>query len=378
MSVFFGRKPEERSVQYHDLWSRGKTIDMRGDKLSQALTLVPVYAATALIADCVSAAPWAGYIKTGSSVSQRMEQQPQLITDPGVDGVDVFTWKHQAMTSALLRGNAYGLILDVDAAGIPSKVRWLHPDDVEVNERPTGEPAEFFWLGRRIDRRDLIHIPAYTVAGSVKGLSPITQFRQQIETGAQAQTFAKNFFKRGTVPPGWLTFTKGALSAEAASEAKKRFLASVSSSEPMASSTDWTYTPISVPAGDAQFLAGIKATANQIAAVYRVDPQDVGGEAGGTTLKYASLEMNTLDFNMRTIRPWVTRFETAINQLIPNGYVKFNLDAGVRADIKARYEAHTMAINAGFETRDEVRELEDRPPLTNEQIQKMNQIGAPA
>jgi phage portal protein BeeE len=108
MSVLFGRKAESRAISYHDLWSQGKTIDLRGDKLSAALTLVPVYAATSLIADMVAASPWAAYVKDGD-VTQKMDVQPQLITDPGVDGVDPFTWKHQAMTSALLRGNAYGL-----------------------------------------------------------------------------------------------------------------------------------------------------------------------------------------------------------------------------------------------------------------------------
>jgi hypothetical protein len=35
----------------------------------------------------------------------------------------------------------------------------------------------------------------------------------------------------------------------------------------------------------------------------------------------------------------------------------------VRADLKTRYEAHKIAIDAGFKTVDEVRALEDLSPL---------------
>lgn len=375
MSVLFGRA-ETRNISYQSLWGAGdNVVDLRGDKLSTALRLVPVYAATSLIADMVAASPWAVFEKN-SDVPSKLPMQPQLVTDPGVDGVDPFTWKHQAMTSALLRGNAYGLILDVDRGGIPSKVKWLHPDKVEIDE--DGRFAQFYWNGRKVDREDMIHIPAYTVAGSIKGLSPIQQFKLQIETGSQAQTFARNFFKRGTVPPGWLKYLPKGLTPEQSAEAKRRFLATVSSGEPMVSGNDWDYTPIAVPAGDAQFLAGIKATANQIAAVFRVAPEDAGGESSGSSLTYKNLEMDMLKFNVRTLRPWTTRFEAAFNRYIPNGYTKFNLDAGARADLKTRYEAHQIAIQNNFATVDEVRALEERPPLTAAQIGTMKELEAPA
>jgi phage portal protein BeeE len=38
----------------------------------------------------------------------------------------------------------------------------------------------------------------------------------------------------------------------------------------------------------------------------------------------------------------------------------------VRFDLKSRYEAHEIAIRAGFLTVNEVRELEDRGPLPDD------------
>ena len=80
MSVLFGRRAETRDVSYQQLWSTGKSLDLRGDKLSTALTLVPVYAATSLIADSVAASPWAVY--EDAVVPAKVKEQPQLITNP--------------------------------------------------------------------------------------------------------------------------------------------------------------------------------------------------------------------------------------------------------------------------------------------------------
>jgi HK97 family phage portal protein len=139
----------------------------------------------------------------------------------------------------------------------------------------------------------------------------------------------------------------------------------------MVSRDDWKYEPIAVPQGDAQFLAGIKATANQIAAVYRVAPEDVGGSTDGQSLTYKNLEQDQIRFAVRTLRPWTERFESVLNRHLPaNQYVKFNLDASARADLLTRFDAHSKGIAAGFETIDEVRALEERAPLTDVQRQQ--------
>lgn len=362
MSVLFGKRAaEQRSISYQDLWSTGSDVT-RGDSVSAALKLVPVYAATNLIADSWASSPWASY-DDSAGVPKKAGQQPQLLTNPAPGKLDVFSWRFQAATSCLLRGNAYGLIIEADGRGVPSKVRWLHPDDVTVDEE-SGR-AEYYWKGRLLNSADVIHVPMYTLPGSVVGLSPISLFKLQIETGTQAQTFGRNFFKRGTVPPGWLKYLPRGLTPEQSVEAKRRFLASVSASEPMVSGNDWEYTPITVPAGEAQFLAGINATANQIAAVFRVAPEDVGGHSQGSTLTYKNLEQDQIRFNTRTLRPLAERFESVFDRYLPAGeYIKTNLDASARADLKTRSEAHEIGIRAGYTTIDEARALEERPPLT--------------
>lgn len=362
MSLLFRKPAEERSLSFQDVWGSGVDASIRATSVGAALRLAPVYAATSLIADQIATSPWSVYAKS-DGVPKKLSSQPRLVTDPGANGIDLYSWKFQAIVSVLLQGNAYGYVLTRDQFASPATVLWLKPDEVEIDE--SGDMPAFYWNGRLIPRDRLIHLPGYVLPGSVKGLSPIGLFRTQIETGMEAQSFGRKFFKRGTTPSGVLQNTSKSITAEQASAAKSRFIASVSSSEPFVVGADWSYESISVPAGDASFLTGIKATANQIAAIYRVAPEDVGGEANGSSLTYKNLEQDQIKFAVRTLQPWSTRFEMVFNRVLPpNQYSKFNLDASARSDMKTRYESHRLAITTGFETIDEARALEEREPLT--------------
>jgi phage portal protein BeeE len=66
-----------------------------------------------------------------------------------------------------------------------------------------------------------------------------------------------------------------------------------------------------------------------------------------------------------TFRPWAIRIEQAVSTFLMAGpqFIKFNFDALLRAKTKDRYESYTAAIDGGFMNPDEVRALEDLPPL---------------
>jgi HK97 family phage portal protein len=363
MSILFGKRTTEvRAISDTDVWGSSG----RPGTVANALSIVPVYAATGLIADQFAASPWAVFDKTTTGIPQRAAEQPELVRDPGVNGLDVYSWKHQAIASALLRGNAYGYILTWDRYGIPSKVVWLNPTDVRVDE--SGPTPVYSYNGNVIPRDRLIHVPAYVQAGSVVGLSPLALFKAQIETADAAQTYGKTWFKKGGIPSGFLKNTGKTLTSEEAQTVKSRFKASVSASDPFVAGSDWDYTAITIPSQEIGFASTLKLTASQWAAIYRVAPEDVGGDSGSSSLTYKTLEQDQIKFAMRTMRPWTTRFEAVLDRyLFGTQYLKFNLDASARADLTTRMSAHKTAIDAGVETIDEARALEERAPLTPDQ-----------
>jgi phage portal protein BeeE len=86
-----------------------------------------------------------------------------------------------------------------------------------------------------------------------------------------------------------------------------------------------------------------------------------------------------IEFAEFTLLPWAKRLEATFSAELPRGTgMKVNMDGLRRADTKTRYEAHKIALDGGFLTVDEVREIEDRPPLTPEQKDEMGLSAAAA
>lgn len=370
MSLLFSRRSQPSPAQLFDRWPgvHGAAV-LDSGSLSSAMRLIPVYAAVAMISELVAATPVHAY-RAQAEGRQRVAGQPQLLTNPW-PGFTRFAWVQQAMASLLLRGNAYGLVLGRDELGWPTLVRWLDPRGMHVDE---GATPTYTFNGRALDSSDVVHIPGVVLPGSCVGLSPIGLFRVQIETGMRVDRFVGDWFDTGVAPAGHLKNTLAErLDPVVGEQAKQRFREAVRNHDFFVSGSEWDWKALTIPAQDAQFLDAIKASATQVATIYRLAPEDVGGERG-TGLTYKTLEQDELRFNRRTLLPWTSRLEATFTQLVPRGqYVKFNLDGQVRADLKTRMESHEIGLRSGLETLPEARALEDRAPLTENELKAWQQ-----
>lgn len=326
----------------------------------RALRLIPMFAATRLIADQIAAAPLKAYFPRADGARQVMGTQPALLRGR------MYGWKFQLAASMLLWGNAYGYIVSRDANGWPTAIVWLPPDKVTCLGDGIG-PTTFTFNGRLLDPTNVVHIPAYVLPGVAAGVSPVGLFRLQIDTGRAAQQYARDWYDGGGIPAAVLQNEAKTIKTEEAAAVKARVKATLKHGDPFVTGKDWSYTTVGVPAADARWIETMKLTATQVAAIYGVAPEDIGGETG-SSLTYATVEQNLLKETTRTIRPWAERIEDALTDLFAGRtYVKFNLDAGVRADLKTRYEAHEIGTRIGIVTNDEARAMEERPPLTPEE-----------
>lgn len=139
-------------------------------------------------------------------------------------------------------------------------------------------------------------------------------------------------------------------------------------SEPAVLDVNWEWQKLTISPDEAQFLQTIKATATQIAAIFRVSPEDIGGEAGNSRT-YSNREMDQDVFNVRTLLPLTTRVELALKALLsPGQFVKFNMDVLNRPSLMDRSKAYSENLKNGSQTLPEVRKKENRPPLTPQQI----------
>jgi len=354
---------EPRALTYQDIFASGGDVGQRrGVDADAALTLVPMLAATRVLADGVASLPLQAFMERQGHSTRVAEpaflRRFQYQTRVGSQ----YDWLHRAMTSLVLWGNAYGYISALDIDEGVQEIDWLDPAKVSLAEDDTSKPPQWRYDGREIPPERMVHIAGYTLPGRRLGLSPVGVLKHTIETGLYATEFGRDWFENGSIPAAVLE-TQNPIQMTEAVSLKRRFQAAAKRREPVVLSNGLSYRPISVNADESQFLATLRLNATQIAAVYGIPPEMIGGESGNS-LTYANVEQQTANFVTYTLRPWLVRIEQALSALLPRGmFLRFNADAIVRADLKTRYEAHAIAINTGWLSRDEVREIEDLPPL---------------
>jgi HK97 family phage portal protein len=311
-----------------------------------------------LIAGSISTLPLAAY-RDGDR--DPLPTLPPILRAPSA-GWTLPDFLYALLQSLLVRGNAYGLIVDRAGAGLlPSQVELLDPNRVAVAV-PNGA-VEYRVDGQRVETASIWHVRAFTTPGSVTGLSPIGHARQAVGLGLGAERYAAKFFGESAVPSGLLT-TDQHISRQDALDLKEGWNAFHQGRRDIAVLGDGArFQAITIPPEQAQFLETTRANAATIARYFGVQPELIGGESGGS-LTYANVEQRALDFLQFCLRPWIVRTELALSALLSSTTsVKFNAAGLVRTDLLTRYQAHESAIRAGWKLRSEVRELEDLPPV---------------
>ena len=221
--------------------------------------------------------------------------------------------------------------------------------------------------GNVFDRADVWHVKAYTTPGQPVGLSPVEYARQTVGLGLAAEKFGARFFGDGAMPSGMLT-SPTKLDKEQRKDLRDEWDELHGSKRRVAVlHGGLKFDALSIRPDESQFIETLALNVRSICRIFGVPPEMVGAESGAS-LTYANVEQRALDFVRFCLSPWLYRLETALSALLPRQqYVKFNAGGLLRSTTKERYEAHKIALDAGFMTVNEVRAIEDMPPLAGGQ-----------
>lgn len=346
-------------------WDVGGTGYTNTENVSEARArrLAPVFAAHRHLADGIGTLPLKAYRKTGNA-RQPMRELPQLFQFLEDEGT-LTDWVTQAILAMAGSGSAAGLITSRDSFGFPTGVMWRPACEWYVDDTIIGRPV-WYWDGRRIDRSEIVHIPWLTIPGRTWGLSPLEAFALTVNSGLSAQKYGNDWYAAGGVPPGTFKNSIKKVDQNEATLIKARLVNAIRTREPIVYGADWDYNPLTIAPEQAQMIESLKLSANQIAAVYGIAPEEVGGEASNS-LTYANEEMRQTT-RLHNLRPWMSRLENGFSALLPNSeYVKFAADATIRADISTRWNVYEIQRRLGYRNLDEIRALEDEPPLPDGQ-----------
>jgi len=347
-------------------WNVGPTrFDSVTVTQDKALSLAPVYAAVRFLTSAATL-PLKAYRKVGEQ-REPMANLPQLFQFMIEDGTLV-DWLTRAFAGLALHGNALGVITSRDGFEFPTSVVWRPQHEFWVDDTTTPFRPQWYWNGRRIERSEIVHIPWLTVPGRTMGLSPLEHAALTVSGGLEAQTYGNDWFAAGGIPPGTFKNTEQTVSMTHAREIKARLTEAIRTHEPLVYGKDWDFNPLAIPPEQAQFVSSQNLTANQVAAFFGIAPEEVGG-VPANSLTYNTEELRETR-RMSDLRPWLVRMETGVSALLPERqYMKFNTAAVIRADLRTRHQVYQIDRNIGLLNMDEIRALEDLPPLPDGQGQ---------
>jgi HK97 family phage portal protein len=328
--------------------------------MGAAMSNDAVWASVRLLADAVSMMPAHAYtFRAGQRVPI---PDPKILVEP--EPYTTFaTWVYKLMVSALLRGNVYGVPVSYDGNGYRQQVALADPDQCRWVMRDGSWKIAI--AGVEYDRSDILHIPAYPMPGSPEGLSPIKfAARRPLAVSNAAAAFGEGFFNDGANPSA-LIMTNQPMTGEPLRRMKDALQAQIRGREPIIlGGPDIKWQQMSIAPEESQFLETQKFTVTQIARIFGVPPEMIGGEASNS-MTYANVTQRAMDFLTYNVQPWLTRIEAALSALLPaDRHVRFDTSVLVRLDALTQAQVDEIHLTAGVETINEVRHTLDAAPVS--------------
>jgi len=360
----------------------GITPDSINVSGKNALKEIVVYTCIKILADTMSKLPCKIYQDSEGirkATDHYLYPYLKLRPNPYMSASDF--WK-TLETQRNIYGNSYVWIDFVQLGRNAGKIQGLYPLDstkmrIYVDDVGLLSTKNNVWyvytdnLGNeyKLKASEILHFKGLTSDGLV-GISPIEALKLHIENASAAEQFLNNSFKNGMQTAGIVNYV-GDLSPQAEENFRKNF-------ERMANGLQnanrisllpigYTYQPIAIKLTDAQFLENTMLTERQIAAAFGIKLHQINDLE---KTSYASTSEANREFYVDTLMAILTMYEQELTYklLLPREiaqgyYIKFNADVILRGDPKSRYEAYAVAIQNGFKTPNEVRALEEDPPL---------------
>lgn len=267
-----------------------------------------------------------------------------------------------------LRGNAYAQIMR-DVSGDVISLWPLSADQMTVYSDNSGKiiyeyskDSKTYKLGRN----DVLHIK--DIGTGLMGFSKLEFMSASIQEASHTQRFATANAQNFGKPSGVLTvdhvikkdyrdklrsslfdFKEGGAAKLAVLEA------------------DMKFQQISLTPEQSQLLQTRQYGTEEICRWFGVPPILIG--ANGATTWGSGIYEIVSGFHKFTLNPLLKGIEQALMTRVLTDEqrgkytIEFNLDALLRGDIQARYNAYATAVQNGFKTRNEVRQLENDEPI---------------
>lgn len=337
---------------------------------TSALHMPAVWRAVAVVANVSAALPLHVY-----AAGTKDRATVELLEDPHPELTRFELWR-LVYVHRLLWGNAY--VQKIRNGGGTVVQLWpIRPDRVKVErEKPTPENpgGKVFWvqddkgLRRRLTSREILHLPALGYDG-ITGCSPIRAAAEGIGLGLAAEKAAAKLYGSGNMISGVLQ-SEQRLTAEQADQLKAGWKAKVSGYDSAGDiavlDSGAAFHPVTMPYKDSQFLESRQFQNVEVAKMFGV-PLFLLMETEKSTSWGTGLEQQAQGFVTWDLAPtWLTPTEQRVTkELLPaSQYAKYQLGGLLRGDSSARATFYRAMRDSGAYSANDIRDLEDLPPIT--------------
>lgn len=381
MSIWFRGappQPDRRDAGVSTLDGLGRMISQSltstahvdGSQIENAQQSVAIASAVDLIASIVSELPID--IFTGKGAARAEKPMPSWLEDPAGDGYGMQDWLYKLIYSWAYRGNAYGDVLarsrESAGQGYITQMDLQHPDRVSGRM----QDGKVVWSidGQEVTGNRMYHRRVNPVPGQIEGQSVISRNRIPVGISLAATRFGKGWFDSDANPTGILRNTLGSVDQERSKGIKQRFMAALRGNrEPIVMGRGWEWQTISVTPEESQFLQTMGWSEAQCARLFGPGIAEILGYETGGGMTYANVQDRDIQLLKYAVGKWIRRAERVLYDMLPKPqYAIFNRDALLETNTMQRYQAHSLALaGAAWEQVDEVRELENLPPMPVEE-----------
>ncbi|WP_057092942.1 phage portal protein [Comamonas thiooxydans] len=286
-----------------------------------------------------------------------------------------------------LRGNSYSFIDRRDDGNI-AKLWPLDVSKVTVLKGPDQLPYYRVAGYDGVLPMRLVHHVRWHSHNGYTGLSPIELHADTIGLADAVRRFTGKSFANGSTVAGVIERPKEVSAITDTASIKKitdqwgeKFQGIDNHAKVALLQEGMSFKPVSMTNVDAEIVEILKLTGADIPRIYKV-PLPMAGYLDEA--KYNTMEQMFMHFVVFGLLPWAKRTEQAMNRdfLIPADrrkyYFEFNLSGLMRGDQKSRYDAYAIGRQWGWLSVNDIRRLENLPPIAggNIYLQPLNMVDA--
>ncbi|MCU2348142.1 phage portal protein [Enterobacter roggenkampii] len=345
--------------------SSGKVVT--ADK---AIQLSAVWACVRLLSESISTLPLKIYVRQPDGSRKAATDHPAysiLCRRPNSE-MTPSRFMLMVVASICLRGNAF-IEKKFIANRLVSLVPLL-PQNMVVKRLTTGA-LEYKYTENGNERiipvKNIMHIRGFGLDG-VCGMMPMKTGRDVIGSAMAVEESAAKIFEQGLQSSGFLS-ADNALTDDQR-ERLRGYMASFTGSKNagkiMVLEGGLKYQGVTMNPEDAQMLESRAFSIEEICRWFRVPPFMVGHTTKQSSWA-SSLEGMNLQFLTHTLRPLLVNIEQEIGRCLLDSdddvFAEFSVEGLLRADSAGRAAYYTSALQNGWMSRNDVRRLENMPPI---------------